>query len=101
MVKRIPRLKLILASKSPRRRSLMKELKIPFRVVPSRVSEQSDEKTPRRLVQELAKRKAESVAKTLKEGLVLGADTLVILGNQILGQPKDANHAYKMLYRLS
>jgi len=92
---------LILASKSPRRRALLKTLGIPFRVIPSGVSEVSKETRPHRLVQELAQRKAESVAKRLKQGLVLGADTLVILGDQILGQPKDADDAYRMLYRLS
>jgi septum formation protein len=92
---------LVLASKSPRRRVLLKTLKIPFRTVPSGVSEQSEERRPHKLVQELARRKAEAVAGRVKKGLVLGADTLVVLGEEILGQPKDARDAYRMLYRLS
>ena len=92
---------LILASKSPRRRALLKKLRIPFRVLPSHVSEHSDEKRPHKLVQELALRKAQSVAKKFKAGTVVGADTLVFLGAKILGQPKDAKEAYQMLYRLS
>jgi septum formation protein len=92
--------RLILASKSPRRRALLKELGIPFRVVPSGVAETSSEKRPAQLVQQLALRKAQSVAKFHREDVVLGADTLVILGDKILGQPKDAQDAYRMLYRL-
>jgi septum formation protein len=95
------RVQLILASKSPRRRALLKTLGIPFRVMPSGASEVSSQKNPQRLVQELAVRKAKAVAAQLKEGLVLGADTLVFLGNQKLGQPKNAKDAYRMLYRLS
>ncbi|OGR93103.1 MAG: septum formation protein Maf [Elusimicrobia bacterium RIFCSPLOWO2_01_FULL_59_12] len=93
--------RLILASKSPRRRVLLKALRFPFRVVPSGVSERSDEKRPHRLVQELARRKAEWVARGRKNSLVLGADTLVVLRGTILGQPKNPAHAYQMLYRLS
>src|SRR5207237_800128 len=92
---------LILASKSPRRRALLKTLGIPFQVVPSGVSEASKEKRPHRLVQALALRKAEAVARRFKTDLILGADTLVILGREILGQPKDAGDAYRMLYRLA
>jgi septum formation protein len=95
------RIHLILASRSPRRRALLKTLGIPFRVQPSGVPENSPETRPEKLVQELALRKAQAVAKGLKEGLVLGSDTVVVLGRQILGQPKDADHAYQMLYRLA
>jgi septum formation protein len=94
-------MRLILASKSPRRRLLLKSLKIPFKVMPSGVAEHSSETRPHRLVQELALRKAESVAGQVKDALVLGADTLVVCGGKILGQPKDPQDAYKMLYRLS
>lgn len=92
---------LILASQSPRRRELLSSLGLPFRVVPSRVSEASSEKRPQALVQELALRKARAVASRLRSGTVLGADTVVVLKNQILGQPQDAQEAYRMLYRLS
>ena len=94
-------MRLILASESPRRRSLLKTLGIPFRVIPSAVHEISHETNPMRLVQELALRKARAVASRLKEGLVLGADTVVVLGGKILGKPKDSDDAYRMLYRLS
>src|SRR5438046_1675891 len=92
---------LILASRSPRRRLLLKTLGLPFKVVPSGIAETSEERRPERLVQDLARRKAQAVAKRLGEGLVLGADTLVIVGKEVLGQPRDASEAYRMLYRLS
>ena len=91
---------IILASKSPRRRALLKQLGIRFKVMPSGVDETSTEKRPARLVQELALRKAQAVAKQ-HAGLIIGADTLVVLEQEIFGQPKDSRRAYEMLYRLS
>jgi septum formation protein len=73
-------------------------------VIASHVSEESTIRNPKRLVQELALRKATAVAKRLKnstDARVLGADTIVVLGREILGKPRDAGHAYEMLYRLA
>jgi septum formation protein len=94
-------LQLILASKSPRRRSLLKTLGYPFRVIPSHIPEHSQERRPEKLVQDLALRKAKAVAQRMKQGVILGADTVVVLGGEILGQPKDVDDAYRMLFRLS
>ncbi len=94
-------IKLILASGSPRRRVLLKKLGIPFKVVVSHVSEESRETRPERLVRELALRKAKAVAVKVDSQVVLGADTVVVLRGKILGNPKDARDAYRMLYRLS
>lgn len=94
-------MKLILASASPRRRSLLKQLRIPFHVIPSHVSEASSIRQPARLVRELAYRKANAVAKNLKDGVVLGADTLVVCRGKILGKPKNTKDAYRMLYGLA
>lgn len=96
-----PPLQFILASASPRRRQLLKKLGISIRVIPARVSEASRERDPRRIVMELALRKARAVARRMQEGLVLGADTVVVLRGQILGKPRDRQEAYRMLYRLS
>ncbi len=96
-----PRNKLILASASPRRRQLLKQLKVPFRVIPSHVDEDSTEQNPRQRVEELALRKALAIACEHPGALVLGADTLVVLGRHILGKPLDSKDAYQMLYRLS
>ena len=94
-------MKLILASASPRRRELLKRLRIPFRVRPSHVSERSTQKSARHLVTDLALRKAKAVAGQMKKGVVLGADTVVVLGRTILGKPRNLRDAYRMLARLS
>jgi len=95
------KIRLILASASPRRRLLLKKLNIPFRVMASHVSESSSHDHPVHLVRELALRKAMMIARRLKDGVVLGADTVVVLHGRILGKPKDTRDAYQMLYRLS
>ncbi len=56
---------------------------------------------PHAFVEDLALQKATAVADKLKQGVVLGADTVVVLGRKILGKPRDAQDAYRMLYRLS
>jgi len=111
-------LQLILASASPRRRQLLKILGIPFRVIPSRVPETSAHHHPVRLVEELALRKAQAVVRRLAERslakcrlakrrsaerryVVLGADTIVVLHRRIIGKPKSARDACRMLGRLS
>src|ERR1700733_13025738 len=94
-------MRLILASASPRRRQLLKKVGIPFRVLPSHVSEATTQKNPIKFVEELALRKAKATARLVKEGTVLGADTVVVLNRKILGKPLDVQDAYRMLSRLS
>jgi septum formation protein len=96
-----PSVPLILASGSPRRKSLLRKAGFRFVVKPSAVSEASEIANPSRRVESLALRKAQAVSKTITRGLVLGADTLVVLGSRILGKPIDSDDAYRMLYRLS
>ena len=95
------KVRLILASASPRRRQLLKKIGIPFRVLASHIPESTSHKNPIRVVEDLALRKAKAVARKLDHGIVLGADTLVVLQGRILGKPCDARDAYRMLYRLS
>jgi septum formation protein len=92
---------LILASASPRRHLLLKKVGIRFTVKPSHVSEESNLSSPRRRVEALAMRKAQATAKTVEQGWILGADTLVVLKNRILGKPINPHDAYRMLYKLS
>ena len=81
---------------------LLKSLEIKFSVIPSSVDEKSVKAAgPVSYVKRLASLKAESVAKGLKEGVVIGADTVVVDRNKILGKPEDAKHAFMMLKRLS
>jgi nucleoside triphosphate pyrophosphatase len=95
---------LILASASPRRQSLLAEAGISFTVHPADLDEKSFEKPgvmPAELAQQLAIAKANAVAQIYPDHLVLGADTVVGLGREILGKPEDEPHALRMLTSLS
>ncbi|MBT6345701.1 MAG: septum formation inhibitor Maf [Nitrospina sp.] len=94
--------KLILASQSPRRRELLKQISAQFEVVPSSVDEKLDYGLlPEQNARLLARAKAEDVAKNHPGCWVIGADTLVALHQEILGKPIDVADAHKMLRRLS
>src|SRR3989338_10418033 len=90
---------LILASRSPQRRKLLKFLGLRFAVKPSRVQKIRKIKTTcSALVQENALRKAIDVASRVKNGVVIGADTLVYVGNkQIIGKPRNLKEARRTL----
>jgi septum formation protein len=95
-------MKIILASTSPRRLELLRGLGLKVKVVGSRVKEsQFSIKNPEKLVKTLALTKAQEVARRTKEGLVIGADTIVVLKRKILGKPKDSKEAKSMLGELS
>ncbi len=94
-------LPLILASESPRRRQLLKELKIPFQVIPSGLAEPPPGwLDPATYSKKLALAKARLVAKKFPENWVLGADTVVVHRGQILGKPADFADACRILSRL-
>jgi septum formation protein len=91
----------ILASMSPRRIELLKRWGVSFRVKPSHIHEKTARKRPSAIVRDLALQKASAVAKTLSEGLVIGADTIVVLQGKIIGKPKHEEHAHEILSRLN
>ena len=92
---------LILASASPRRAELLRELGVQFAVEPSYATElHSEHLTARELAQLNAHRKARSVAKRHPDALVLGADTVVVLGTALYGKPRDRKDAARMLGEL-
>lgn len=92
----------ILGSGSPRRRELLKEILDDFQVVVSDAVEiKFHPDGPLSLVQENARLKAEAVALSHPRSWVLGADTLVALGDKVLGKPKDLAEARLMLELLS
>lgn len=94
----------ILASKSPRRRSILEDIGLDFEILESGADESSVSKdlSPKLYVQELAMLKSSSVAANAKSGtLVIGADTVVVHNGQILGKPKDFDEAFSMLSSLS
>jgi len=93
---------LILASKSPRRAELLESMGMEFRVVPSNADEAlRDDLTPLENARVLAEAKALAVSLLHPQSCVLGADTLVILDDEIMGKPRDKDHAREMLKRLS
>jgi len=94
--------RLILASSSPRRAEILRKERINFRVIfPEDIDEEKTSSDPAVHVLELSKRKATSVSDGLKAGLILGADTIVVLNGEILGKPKDKKDAQKILKKLS
>ncbi len=95
----VPRL--ILASASPRRAALLRNLGVKFRVVPSQAPEVRHEQlTACELSQLNAFRKARAVAKKIPDALVLGADTLVCFGTRLFGKPTNLEEAERMIAQL-
>jgi len=94
--------KLILASSSPRRKELLDAVKWPFQVIVVGVDESvHPDEDPASYVQRLARSKAEAVAARVTTGLILGADTTVVIDGEILGQPADDHDARRMLQLLN
>ncbi len=92
-----------LASGSPRRRTLLDQVGIPYRVQPADIDETlTGNETPHDYVCRLARQKAEAVAASLdNDPVVLAADTTVVVGGEVLGKPRDRQDALSMLDRLS
>lgn len=97
------KLKWILASASPRRNEILSGLGLSFFIDPSRTPEPAriPHETPSRYATRVAILKAEEVSRRHKSGLVIAADTIVVLGNSILGKPANREEAHFMLRRLN
>jgi septum formation protein len=90
--------KLVLASSSPRRTEILERAGWPHEIMVAGIDETVlPNENPAAYVQRLARSKAEAVASRFSEGLVLGADTTVVIANEILGQPVDDADARRML----
>ena len=93
---------LLLASTSPQRRAILRQLHIPFEVVPPRFEERDElGRDPVELVREHARGKAHSVTSEPDERPVLGVDTTVVLDGEMFAKPDDPGEAEEMLERLS
>lgn len=89
---------LYLASSSPRRRMLLEQIGLQFTVLQQEVDEAlTYGEPPYRQVEILAERKAKAAAKNVPQGLIIGADTIVVCRGQVLGKPVDADDAERML----
>lgn len=94
--------RVILASQSPRRQSLLRQLGLAFEVCPSQFDEDTVSGVhPIELVTTLSRRKAALVAGSFDDAVVIGADTVVVLGDAVLGKPKTESDAVAMLETLS
>ena len=93
---------LVLASRSPRRLQLLKQIGMNPRVVPCDIPEEFDPSgTPEENAAALALKKALHVAGGIPEGVIIGADTIVVLGREMLGKPDGPRDAVRMLSSLS
>jgi len=94
--------RLLLASASPRRASLLAQLGLVAEAVPARVDESyAAGETPAQHVERLARVKAETVARGDRADIVVGGDTVVVHGSRVMGKPDDEAHALEMLMSLS
>ena len=99
--------KIILASASPRRKELLEQVGVEFEQRVSGKEERYTATEPKEIVKELALMKAENVASDIEaekglliDTVVIGADTIVVLDGQILGKPRNEEHAFEMLQNL-
>jgi septum formation protein len=93
---------IILASASPRRKQLLKQLGLEFKIIPSEIEEKLNPRLqPRKQVEVLSEQKAEAVAAKAKNALVIGVDTMVSFKNEAIGKPKNEKDAKLMLKRFS
>lgn len=94
--------KIVLASASPRRKTLIKYLFSDYEVVPSSINEDNYKMlSPLEMSEFLATQKTKDIAKHYPDAIVIGCDTSVVLGERILGKPKDESQARNMLSLLS
>jgi len=91
-----------LASKSPRRRKLLKQLAINFKSFSVDLNEDIiDGEHPAKTVKRLALHKSDAAIKKIKSGIVITADTIVVLNKEIIGKPKNEKDAFNILSKLS
>ena len=92
----------ILASGSPMRANLLRQMGLNPKITPSGFDERSISlSSPSTYVKRLATMKARSVAKSYKDGIIIGADSVVSVGNRIIGKPADRSEAISTLRLLS
>jgi nucleoside triphosphate pyrophosphatase len=94
--------KIILASASPRRAELLYQIGVKFELVPSQIEERPHpDEAPPDYITRIARAKVVAVARHQEAGLIIGADTVVVLDGRLLGKPVDDHDAKSMLKQLS
>ena len=95
-------MKLILASASPRRKELLAKTGLAFDIIPAKGEEHITKTIPAEVVMELSLQKAKEIAdQQTEECIVIGSDTVVAKGDEIMGKPKDKADAFRMLDMIS
>src|ERR1017187_5973017 len=91
-----------LASKSPRRKKILEQIKLSFKILPVETPEifRNGER-PVDAVRRIALEKLEAAKEIIKEGIIITADTIVVIHGNIIGKPADKNEAVRMLKQLS
>jgi septum formation protein len=94
--------RVLLASSSPRRRELLTMIGIAHEVIPADIDEAYlPGESPMTHAERLARAKADTIAQVAPDAVVIGADTIVVIDDQVLGKPRDEAHAAAMLRQLS
>ena len=95
-------MKLILASASPRRKELLAKTGLAFDIIPAKGEENITKTIPAEVVMELSLQKAKEIAdQQTEECIIIGSDTVVAKGDEIMGKPKDEADAFRMLDMIS
>lgn len=94
-------MKLILASNSRTRKEVLDKVGLVYDVIPSNIEEHSDKTDPKEYVMDLSRQKAEAIARDLKEGVILSADSIIYIDDKKLEKPKTKEQAKIMLQNLS
>ena len=92
---------LLLASSSPRRKTLLEQINVPVHILPGHVDESRVSQKPALHARMLAEKKARAAAAELTAHWTLGADTIVVLGEEVLGKPQNTQEAARMLSKLN
>ena len=93
---------IVLASASPRRKTILSQLDLDFTIEPSKINEDfSIDLQPKAFCEHWAREKANDIAKNYSDKLIIGADTIVIIDDKILGKPKSHKESFAMLKSLS
>ena len=91
-----------LASKSPRRKKLLKQLNIKFKTIDIHIDEAGKKgESPPGMVKRLSKEKMSKALEKIDDGVIITADTIVVIDNKILGKPRDKKDAERILKKLS
>jgi septum formation protein len=93
---------IVLASKSPRRKRLLENIGLKFTIIPSNINEDLIPiASPKEYAETLSKKKTQKVAQKHKDAIIIGADSIVIFKNEIIGKPSSFKNAKEILRKLS